>query len=283
MSDQPKDHTAKDHTAKDHTAKDHTAKDRTAKGRTTNDHERSDRATSDHATSNHRRLARRATAEALGTGLLVAIVIGSGIYAQRLSTDPGLQLLENSTATGAGLVALILAFGPVSGAHFNPVVTLADRTLGGISSRDALAYVVAQIAGGCAGAVLANLMFDLDPIDLSTRSRSSPSLWLAEVVATAGLLLVILGVVRSGTARMAPFAVGGYIAAAYWFTSSTAFANPAVTVARTLSDTFAGIEPSSAPAFVAAQVVGAALAVALARFLHPGLPVDDVVVPHEGT
>ena len=226
-------------------------------------------------------LARRVVAEGIGTALLVAIVVGSGIYAERLSADEGLQLLENSIATGAGLIALILAFGPVSGAHFNPVVTLADRFLGGISTRDALAYVTAQIVGGCVGTVLANLMFDLDPITLSTHARSSGGLWLSEVIATAGLLLVILGVVRSGKAHMAPFAVGGYIAAAYWFTSSTSFANPAVTIARTLSDTFAGIEPSSVPAFVAAQVVGGGVAVALARFLHPDLDADDVVVPHE--
>ncbi len=226
-------------------------------------------------------LARRVVAEGVGTALLVAVVVGSGIYAQQLSTDPGLQLLENSTATGAGLIALILAFGPVSGAHFNPVVTLADRVLGGITTPDALAYIAAQIVGGCLGTVVANLMFELDPITLSTHTRSSGGLWLSEVVATAGLLLVILGVVRSGRAHMAPFAVGAYIATAYWFTSSTSFANPAVTIARTLSDTFAGIRPSSVPAFIAAQVIGAALAVALARFLHPDLDGDDVVVPHE--
>jgi arsenate reductase len=226
-------------------------------------------------------LARRLVAEAVGTALLVAIVIGSGIYAERLTTDGGLQLLENSIATGAGLVALILAFGPVSGAHFNPVVTLADRVLGGISTGHALAYIPAQIAGGCAGAVLANLMFELDAVNVSTHVRSSGALWLSEVIATAGLLLVILGVVRSGKAHMAPFAVGGYIAAAYWFTSSTSFANPAVTIARTLSDTFAGIDPSSVPAFVIAQLVGAALAVGLSLFLHPDLPADEVVVPHD--
>jgi glycerol uptake facilitator-like aquaporin len=226
-------------------------------------------------------LARKATAEGVGTALLVAVVVGSGIFAQRLSPgDGGLQLLENSLATGAGLVALILAFGAVSGAHFNPVVSLADRVLGGLTNRELAAYVPAQVAGGCAGTVIANLMFDLPAVTLSTHARSSGGLWLGEVVATFGLLTVILGVVRSGRSSAAPFAVGGYIAAAYWFTSSTSFANPAVTIARTLTDTFAGIEPSSAPAFVAAQVAGAAVAVALARFLHPDLPAEEVVLPH---
>jgi len=229
-----------------------------------------------------RDLARRATAEAVGTALLVAIVVGSGIYAQRLSPhDVGLQLLENSTATGAGLVALILAFGPVSGAHFNPVVTLADRALGGLRTRDAGAYIGAQLLGAGAGAVTANLMFDLDAVSWSTHARSSGGLWLGEVVATFGLLSVILGVVRSGRATVAPFAVGGYIAAAYWFTSSTSFANPAVTIGRTLTNTFAGIKPSSAPMFVVAQLVGGAVAVALAKFLHPDLAAADLVVPHE--
>src|SRR5690242_17243222 len=165
-------------------------------------------------------LARKATAEALGTALLVAVVVGSGIYAQRLSPhDVGLQLLENSTATGAGLIALILAFGAVSGAHFNPVVSLADRILGGLTNRELAAYLPAQIIGGCAGAVVANLMFDLPAVTLSTHARSSGGLWLGEVVATFGLLMVITGVVRSGRPSAAPFAVGGYIAAAYWFTS----------------------------------------------------------------
>ncbi len=230
----------------------------------------------------NRSLARRVVAEAVGSGMLVAIVIGSGIFAQRLSPDDvGLQLLENSTATGAGLVALILAFGAVSGAHFNPMVTVADRLLGGMTTAVAGAYIVAQVIGASLGAVVANLMFDLDAVTISTHTRSSSGLWLGEVVATFGLLLVILGVVRSGRASLAPFAVGGYIAAAYWFTSSTSFANPAVTIARTLSDTFAGIAPSSVPAFVAAQFVGGLLAVALAVFLHPDLNADDVVVPHE--
>ncbi len=227
-------------------------------------------------------LARRLTAEAVGTGLLVAVVVGSGIAAQRLSPDDvGLQLLENSIATGAGLVALILAFGAVSGAHFNPVVTLADRLLGGLTSVEAGAYAAAQVAGGCAGAIVANVMFELDPVTWSTHERSAGGLWLGEVVATFGLLLVILGVVRSGRADAAPYAVGGYIAAAYWFTSSTSFANPAVTVARTLTDTFTGIAPSSVPPFVVAQLVGGLAAVALARFLHPGVPAPDIVVPHD--
>jgi arsenate reductase len=229
-----------------------------------------------------RELARKAVAEALGTGLLVAVVIGSGIYAQRLSpNDTGLQLLENSIATGAGLVALILAFGSVSGAHFNPVVTLADRLLGGIGSRAAGVYVAAQIVGGCIGAIVANLMFDLAAINVSTHVRSSGSLWLGEFIATLGLLLVIFGVVRSGRADVVPFAVGGYIAAAYWFTSSTSFANPAVTIARTLSDTFAGIKPSSVPAFLVFQIVGALCAVMLVRFLYPDVRAAEVVVPHE--
>jgi len=229
-----------------------------------------------------RDLARKAVAEAVGTALLVAIVVGSGIYAQRLSPeDTGLQLLENSIATGAGLVALILALGSVSGAHFNPVVSLADRLLGGLSTRELAVYVPAQVAGGCVGAVVANLMFELDAITWSTRTRSSGGLWLGEVVATFGLLMVILGVVRAGRASTAPFAVGGYIAAAYWFTSSTSFANPAVAVGRMLTDTFTGIKPSSVPAFVVAQLAGGLLAVALARFLYPDLPAAELVVPHE--
>jgi arsenate reductase len=227
-------------------------------------------------------LARWATAEAVGTGLLVAVVVGSGIFAQRLSPDDtGLQLLENSTATAGGLVALILAFGSVSGAHFNPVVSLADRIAGGLTTRELLAYVPSQVLGACLGAIVANLMFDLDAIALSTQERASGGLWLGEVIASFGLLTVILGVVRSGNASTAPFAVAGYIAAAYWFTSSTSFANPAVTIGRTLTDTFAGIEPASAPPFIAAQVAGGLVAVALARFLYPDLPPLDIVVPHD--
>ncbi len=229
-------------------------------------------------------LGRQVTAEAVGTGLLLAVVVGSGIFAERLSPDDvGLQLLENAVATAGGLVALILALGSVSGAHFNPVVSLADRLLGGLTTRELLAYVPAQIAGGCVGAVVANLMFDLDAVTLSTQDRSGSGLLLGEVVATFGLLTVILGVVRSGRTAMAPFAVGGYIAAAYWFTSSTSFANPAVTMGRMLSDTFAGIEPSSAPGFVAAQLVGGLGAVGLARYLFPTASTPDLVVPHEGS
>ena len=230
----------------------------------------------------NRDLARRASAEAVGTALLVAIVVGSGIAAQRLSPGAiGLELLENSIATGAGLTALILAIGPVSGAHFNPVVTLADRLLGGISTTDAIAYVVAQIAGAGVGALAANLMFSLSAVTLSTHARSSGGLWLGEFIATFGLLLVILGVVRAGRASAAAFAVGGYIAAAYWFTSSTSFANPAVTIGRTLTDTFAGIKPSSAPAFIIVQISGALSAVFLARFWNPDIPAADLVVTHD--
>lgn len=230
--------------------------------------------------------ARRVTAEFLGTAFLLIAVIGSGIAAQRLSPgDTGLQLLENAVATGAALVAIILALGPVSGAHLNPVVTLADRYFGGISTGDAGLYVVAQFTGAAFGVVIANLMFSLPAVEISTTERSSGGLWLGEVVATLGLLLVIFGIVRSGRAAVVPFAVGGYITGAYFFTSSTSFANPAVTVARTLSDTFAGIEPSSVPPFVIAQLIGAALAVAVTVFLYPTFVARaaDVVVPHPAT
>jgi arsenate reductase len=225
---------------------------------------------------------RRALAEFLGTGLLVAAVVGSGIAAAKLSPgDVGLELLENTAATVGALVALILALGPVSGAHFNPVVTLADRVFGGISTPDAGVYVAAQLAGGICGSVLANAMFALPAFEASTKVRSSGPLWLSEVVATFGLLLVIFGVVRSGRAAAAPFAVGAYIGGAYFFTASTSFANPAVTIGRMFSNTFAGIKPDSAPAFVVAQVVGAALAVGAIKILYPHIAAKaaDVVVP----
>jgi arsenate reductase len=213
-------------------------------------------------------LARRLAAEVLGTGLLVMAVVGSGIMASRLSPDDtGLQLLENATATAGALVALIWMLGSVSGAHFNPVVTLLDRAFGGIATRDIAPYIAAQIAGGCAGAIVANLMFELPAIDLSTKVRSSGALWLSEVVATVGLLLVIHGCVRGGRGGVVAVAVGVWIGGAYFFTSSTSFANPAVTIARTLSDSFAGIAPSSAPMFIVMQLIGAVIAYGLVRFL----------------
>ncbi|MEY2567283.1 MAG: hypothetical protein QOE35_1812 [Actinomycetota bacterium] len=226
---------------------------------------------------------RRALAEFVGTGLLVTVVVGSGIAAQRMSpADTGLQLLENAAATAGGLVAIILAVGPVSGAHLNPVISLVDAAFGGLSLRDIGAYVAAQLTGAIAGCVLANLMFDVRAVDWSMRARSGGGFWLAEVVATAGLVLVVFGVVRSGRASAAPFAVAAYIGSAYWFTSSTSFANPAVTVGRAFSDTFAGIEPSSVPAFVVAQLVGGGVALVLVRYLYPDVAsvADDVVVPH---
>jgi glycerol uptake facilitator-like aquaporin len=227
-------------------------------------------------------LPRRFVAELVGTGMLVAVVVGSGIAAERLSPgDIGLQLLENSAATAAGLIAIILAVGPVSGAHLNPVVSLADAVFGGLERRALLVYIPAQIAGGIAGAIVANLMFSSPAVEWSTKTRSGGGLWLAEAVATAGLLLVIFGVARSGRGSAAPFAVGAYIGAAYWFTSSTSFANPAVAIARTFSNTFAGIEPSSMPAFVAFEIIGAAVGAALVWYLYPdiGTSADDVVVP----
>jgi glycerol uptake facilitator-like aquaporin len=215
-------------------------------------------------------LARRLVAEALGTGLLVVAVVGSGIMASRLSPDDaGLQLLENAAATAGALIALIWMLGAVSGAHFNPVVTLLDRSFGTISTSDTGLYLVAQIAGGCLGAIVANVMFDLRAIDWSTNDRSSAALWLSEIVATAGLLLVIHGCVRSGRAEVVAVAVGVWIGGAYFFTSSTSFANPAVTIARTLTDSFTGIAPASAPMFIVMQLVGAAVALVLIRFLYP--------------
>ncbi len=214
-------------------------------------------------------LARRAAAEAIGTGFLVAAVIGSGIAASRLSPqDVGLQLLENSLATGAVLVALILALQPVSAA-FNPVITLLERLWGRVGSREAAVLVTAQVGGGICGAVVANLMFDLDAVSISTHHRVSSGHLLGEAVATFGLVLVVFGTLRSGRSDAVAWAVGGYITAAYWFTSSTSFANPAVTVARMFSDTFAGIAPASVVPFVLAQLVGAALAAVVVHLLFP--------------
>ena len=215
-------------------------------------------------------LARRAAAEFIGTALLVAAVIGSGIAAQRMSPDAtGLQLLENAFATAAALLAIIVAVGPVSGAHLNPVVTLVDVVLRRRPPVDAAAYVPAQIAGGMFGAVVANLMFSLAAVNVSTHGRTGGALWLGEIVATFGLVLVIFAMSRGGDGRFIPFAVAAYIAGAYWFTSSTSFANPAVTIARTLSNSFAGIAPSSAPAFIVAQLVGGALGLGAVLVLYP--------------
>jgi glycerol uptake facilitator-like aquaporin len=215
-------------------------------------------------------LPRRLVAEALGTGFLIVAVIGSGIMASRLSpSDVGLQLLENAAATAGALIGLILMLGAVSGAHFNPVVTLIDRLNGALSTRESVCYVAAQVLGGCLGAIVANLMFELPAVEWSTTTRSSGALWLSEVVATVGLLLVIHGCVRSGRASVVAFAVGVWIGGAYFFTSSTSFANPAVTIARTMSDSFAGIKPSSAPMFIVMQLIGAGIAFVLIRFLYP--------------
>ena len=228
-------------------------------------------------------LTRKVLAELVGTAFLVAGIVGSGIAAQQLSADPGLQLLENAAATAAILVAAILALGPVSGAHFNPVVTLADRVFGGVTNREVLAYIPAQVVGACLGAVTANVMFARPLVELARTHRVTGPHLVAEVVATFGLVLVIFGVVGSGRPAAAPFAVGAYIGAGYFFTSSTSVANPAVAIGRTLSDTFAGIAPTSVPAFAAAQLAGGVLAVACAAVLYPalGTVADDVVVPHD--
>jgi arsenate reductase len=220
-------------------------------------------------------LARRVLAEALGTGLLVVVVVGSGIMASRLSPgDVGLQLLENSIATALALPVLILAFGPVSGAHFNPAVSLADWWLGrtrgtGLRLGELASYIGAQLAGGVLGAILANVMFDLRAVQLSTHERTTPGLWIGEVVATGGLIVLVFALARTGRAGVSPAAVGAYIGAAYWFTSSTSFANPAVTVARAFTDTFAGIAPGSVPGFIAAQLVGLVVGVVLLLALYP--------------
>lgn len=231
------------------------------------------------------RLARQAAAEFLGSAGLVTVVIGSGIAAQRLSADAGLQLLENALVTGAGLVALILAFGPISGGHFNPAVTLADRVLGGVSNRQVAVYLPAQLAGGVLGAVAANLMFGLPALNISTQQRGGAGVWLSEALATFGLIVLIFALSRSGQGRLAPLAVGAYIAAAYWWSSSTSFANPMIDLARTLSDSFAGIAPGSAPMFAVMQLLGAAAGVATVALLYPGIDdtAGDVVIPHESS
>jgi glycerol uptake facilitator-like aquaporin len=220
-------------------------------------------------------LSRRLLAEGMGTALLVTVVVGSGIAAQQLSPgDTGLQLLENSLTTVFGLGILILLFGPVSGAHFNPVVSAVDWVLGrrasnGLSGRDVAAYTGAQTVGAVLGAMLANAMFDLAPLQISTKVRATPGLWIGEIVATAGLIALIFTLARTGRAALSAGAVGAYIGAAYWFTSSTSFANPAVSIGRIFSDTFAGISPASVPGFVVAQILGAALGAGLVVALYP--------------
>ncbi|MDQ3664793.1 MAG: aquaporin [Actinomycetota bacterium] len=230
-------------------------------------------------------MTRRALAELVGTTFLVTAVIGSGIAAVRLSPDDmGLQLLENSLATGAALVALILALQPVSAA-FNPVVTLVERAFKVIGTRTAVTLIAAQVVGGILGALLANLMFGLSAVSISTHVRSSGGLWLGEVIATVGLVLVIFGTIRSGRTDAVAYAVGGYITAAYWFTSSTSFANPAVTFARMFSDTFTGIGPASVPMFVLMQLLGGAAAYGLIKLLwpQPANLADDLAHPGERT
>lgn len=220
------------------------------------------------ATAARAPLARRAAAELVGTAALVAVVVGSGIQATELTKDVGLQLLANSTATVFGLGVLILLLGPVSGAHFNPAVTLAEwwntrRDGTGVNAREAAIYIPAQIAGGIGGAILADAMFGLPLVEWSTHDRSAGNLLLAEVVATAGLVMLIFGLARANQLRFAPVAVASYIGAAYWFTASTSFANPAVTIGRAFTDTFAGIAPGSVPGFIGAQLVGAVVGLAL--------------------
>jgi len=227
---------------------------------------------------------RRLVAELLGSAFLAAVVIGSGIAAVQLSPgDTGLELLENAAATAAGLFTIILMFGPVSGGHFNPVVSFVDAAFGGLRWRDAAAYLPAQIAGCTGGAVVANLMFSGAAVSISGQHRGSPAHFLSEIVATLGLILVIFALARSGRARTAPAAVGAYIGAAYFFTSSASFANPAITVGRMFSDTFAGIAPSSVPSYIGAQVIGGILAVGAIRMLYPGVTraeAADIIVPH---
>ena len=227
---------------------------------------------------------RRVTAEFLGTLFLVATVVGSGIMGERLAGgNVAIALLANTIATGSALVALILTFGPISGAHLNPVVTVADAMEGGIAWKDTSAYIIAQVAGGISGAIVAHLMFWLPVVSLSQHARSGTAQMFSEFVATFGLLAVIWGCSRLRSNATA-FAVGAYITAAYWFTASTSFANPAVTIARSLSDTFSGIRPADAPGFIVAQIAGAIAATLLFRWLIPALPsrARDVVLPHEG-
>jgi glycerol uptake facilitator-like aquaporin len=237
-------------------------------------------------------LLRRLTAETLGTAFLLAAIIGSGIMAERLAAgNTAIALLANTIATGAALVALILTFGPISGAHFNPAVTIADAILHGLPWREVPAYIAAQLAGAFLGTALANMMFGLPLFFASTHTRTGPAQWLSEFIATFGLLSVIWGVTRPRSDKVplspltAPIAVGAYITAAYWFTASTSFANPAVTLARSASDTFAGIRAADTPAFIAAQLGGALAATVLFHWLYPALPssAKDILLAHPTT
>jgi glycerol uptake facilitator-like aquaporin len=227
---------------------------------------------------------RRLVAELLGSAFLAAIVVGSGIAAQELSPgNVGLQLLENAAATAAGLYAIILMFGPVSGAHFNPIVSFVDAAFGGVTWRTASAYLPVQVIGCITGAIVANLMFSKAAVSFSTHHRATPAHFLSEVVATLGLILVIFALARSGRSQSAPSAVAAFIGAAYFFTSSTSFANPAITVGRMFSDTFAGIAPSSAPSFIGAQIVGGIAAIVVIKLLYPDITraeASDIIVPH---
>ena len=228
---------------------------------------------------------RRLLAELLGSAFLAAVVIGSGIAAQKLSpNDVGLELLENAAATAVGLFAIILMFGSVSGAHFNPVVSFVDAVFGGLRMREAAAYLPAQVAGCILGAVVANVMFSKAAVSISMNHRASPAHFLSEVVATLGLLMVIFALARSGRSRSAAAAVGAYIGGAYFFTSSASFANPAITIGRMFSDTFAGIAPTSAPTYIAAQVAGGVLAVVVIKALYTTVTpqeASDIIFPHE--
>jgi glycerol uptake facilitator-like aquaporin len=234
---------------------------------------------------NQAALWRRLAAEFLGSAFLAALVIGSGIAAQRLSPgDTGLELLENAAATAAGLFAIILMFGPVSGGHFNPVVSFVDAAFGGVSWRDAAAYLPAQVAGCTVGAIVANVMFALPAVSISVKHRATAGHFLSEIIATLGLMLVIFALARSGRSRAIAAAVGAYIGAAYFFTSSASFANPAITIGRMFSNTFAGIAPASVPTFIAAQVVGGIVAIGVIRLLYPGITPAEaatVTVPHD--
>jgi len=232
-------------------------------------------------------LPRRLFAEYLGSAFLAAVVIGSGITAARLSPgDVGLELFENAAATAAGLFTIILMFGPVSGGHFNPVVSLVDASFGGLRWRDALAYIPAQVAGCITGAITANTMFAQTALTISMKHRASPSHLLAEVIATLGLLLVIFALARTKRGNAAPAAAGAYIGAAYFFTSSTSFANPAIAIGRIFSDTFAGIAPAAVPGFVAAELLGGIAAILVLRTLYPNVTPGEavqVVLPHNST